>query len=92
NRDHRKITVIDGEIAYTGGANLADEYINRIERFGYWKDANIRVTGEVIANFTLMFLQMWNFDEKSDHNDLSYLEEHHQRENIQIESDSYFLA
>lgn len=92
NRDHRKITVIDGEIAYTGGANLADEYINRIERFGYWKDANIRVTGEVVANFTLMFLQMWNFDEKSDHNDLSYLEEHHQRENIQIESDSYFLA
>ncbi|MGZ7254117.1 cardiolipin synthase, partial [Streptococcus pyogenes] len=55
-------------------------------------DANIRVIGEVIANFTLMFLQMWNFDEKSDHNDLSYLEEHHQRENIQIESDSYFLA
>lgn len=92
NRDHRKITVIDGKIAYTGGANLADEYINRIERFGYWKDANIRVTGEAVANFTLMFLQMWNFDEKSQHSDMTYLEEHYERESNQVETDSYFLG
>lgn len=92
NRDHRKITVIDGKVAFTGGANLADEYINRIERFGYWKDANILITGEAVANFTLMFLQMWNFDEKSENHDLSYMEEHYQRESNQIESESYFLA
>lgn len=92
NRDHRKITVIDGRIAYTGGANLADEYINRIVRFGYWKDANIKVTGEAVANFTLMFLQMWNFDEKTENSDLIYMEEHFQRESEVVESDSYFLA
>lgn len=92
NRDHRKITVIDGQIAYTGGANLADEYINRIERFGYWKDANIKVTGEAVANFTLMFLQMWNFDEKTENRDMAYMEEHYERESDVVESDSYFLA
>lgn len=92
NRDHRKIAVIDGQVAFTGGANLADEYINRIERFGYWKDAAIKVTGEAVANFTLMFLQMWNFDEKSENDDLRYLEEHHSREKEQIGQDSYFLG
>lgn len=61
NRDHRKIMVIDGEVAYTGGVNLADEYINEIERFGYWKDAAIRVTGDCVWNFTSMFLEMWSF-------------------------------
>lgn len=60
NRDHRKILVIDGFIAYTGGINLADEYINKIERFGYWKDTGIRLEGEAVWNFTAMFLEMWN--------------------------------
>ena len=59
NRDHRKITVIDGGIAYTGGVNIADEYINRVERFGRWKDAGIRVTGRAVRSFVLMYLRMW---------------------------------
>ena len=60
NRDHRKITVIDGYIGFTGGVNLADEYINRKERFGYWKDTGIMLEGEAVWSFTVMFLQMWN--------------------------------
>ena len=61
-RDHRKILVIDGHTAFNGGINLADEYINRIERFGHWKDAAVMVQGEAAKSFTLMFLQMWNID------------------------------
>ncbi len=60
NRDHRKITVIDGYTAFTGGINLADEYINKRERFGYWKDTGIMLKGEAVWNFTAMFLQMWS--------------------------------
>ncbi|MEG2310664.1 MAG: cardiolipin synthase [Clostridia bacterium] len=56
-RDHRKIVVIDGIIAYTGGINLADEYANIIERFGYWKDVGIKVEGNAAWSFTLMFLR-----------------------------------
>lgn len=58
-RDHRKILVIDGHTAFTGGVNLADEYINRIERFGHWKDCAVMLKGEAVKSFTLMFLQMW---------------------------------
>ena len=60
NRDHRKIMVIDGHTAFTGGINLADEYINRKKRFGYWKDTGIMLKGEAAWSFTLMFLQMWS--------------------------------
>lgn len=60
NRDHRKILVIDGHTAFSGGINLADEYINAKERFGYWKDNGIMLKGEAVWNFTVMFLQMWN--------------------------------
>lgn len=60
NRDHRKIMVVDGRIAYTGGVNLADEYINAEQRFGYWKDAAIRLEGAAVWNFTVMFLNVWN--------------------------------
>lgn len=63
NRDHRKILVIDGHTAFTGGVNLADEYINRKNRFGHWKDTAIMVKGEAVNSFTLMFLQMWNITE-----------------------------
>lgn len=66
NRDHRKILVIDGRVAYTGGVNLADEYINIGSRFGHWKDVSIRLTGEAVRSFTLMFLQMWNVNETGD--------------------------
>ena len=64
-RDHRKIAVIDGQVAFTGGVNLADEYINEKLRFGHWKDTAIMVRGEAVKSFTLMFLQMWNVMEKS---------------------------
>ena len=63
-RDHRKILVIDGHTAFNGGINLADEYINEIERFGHWKDTAVMLKGEAVQSFTLMFLQMWNIDEK----------------------------
>ena len=63
-RDHRKIVVIDGEIAYTGGTNLADEYINEKRSHGYWKDAGIRLNGSAVDGFTLMFLRQWEFASK----------------------------
>lgn len=63
-RDHRKILVIDGHTAFNGGVNLADEYINHVRRFGHWKDTAVMVHGEAARSFTLMFLQMWNLDEK----------------------------
>ncbi len=62
-RDHRKILVIDGHTAFNGGVNLADEYINREQRFGHWKDTAVMLKGEAVKSFTLMFLQMWNIDE-----------------------------
>ena len=64
NRDHRKILVIDGKVAFTGGVNLEDRYINKEEVFGHWKDTAVMVEGEAAQGFTLMFLQMWNHDEK----------------------------
>ncbi|MEZ7640082.1 cardiolipin synthase [Streptococcus sp. 27098_8_109] len=59
NRDHRKILVIDGQVAYTGGINLADEYINHVERFGYWKDSGIRLDGPGVKALTRLFLMTW---------------------------------
>ena len=61
-RDHRKIAVIDGHTAFTGGINLADEYINAAPRFGHWKDVAVRLRGPAVRSFTLLFLQMWNAD------------------------------
>ena len=60
NRDHRKIMVIDGEIAYSGGVNLADEYINEVQKFGIWKDIGFRITGEAVRSYTYMFAEFWN--------------------------------
>ena len=60
NRDHRKILVIDGHTAFTGGVNLADEYINAISIYGHWKDTAIMIQGEAVKSFTLMFLQLWD--------------------------------
>ncbi len=59
NRDHRKITVIDGKVAFTGGINMADEYINAYEKHGYWKDASVKVEGKAAWSLTLIFLQNW---------------------------------
>lgn len=60
NRDHRKIMVIDGEVAFTGGVNLADEYINRKSRFGHWKDSAVMLRGDAVWSFTVTYLQMWD--------------------------------
>lgn len=66
NRDHRKIVIIDGDIAFTGGINLADEYINVRKRFGHWKDTAVRLIGPGVWNFTLLFLDSWNQLKKTD--------------------------
>ncbi|SHI43576.1 cardiolipin synthase [Lutispora thermophila] len=60
-RDHRKIAIIDGHTGFTGGINLADEYINEYERFGHWKDTAIMVKGEAVWSMTVMFLSMWDY-------------------------------
>ena len=60
NRDHRKITVIDGHTGFSGGINLGDEYINKESRYGYWKDNGIMLKGEAVWSLTVMFLTMWN--------------------------------
>ncbi len=61
NRDHRKILVIDGYVAFNGGINLADEYINVYPKHGHWKDTAVMLKGEAVWSFTMMFLTMWNF-------------------------------
>ena len=66
NRDHRKITVIDGKVGFTGGYNLAEEYCNRTHPYGYWKDTGIMLTGDAVRNLTVMFLEMWNAVRKTD--------------------------
>ena len=60
NRDHRKITVVDGKVGYTGGYNLADEYFNLTHPFGQWKDTGIRLEGDAVKSLTVTFLEMWN--------------------------------
>lgn len=62
NRTHRKITVIDNNVAFTGGVNLADEYVNRVKRFGYWRDSAIMIRGEAVWSMTVMFLGMLSYE------------------------------
>lgn len=64
NRDHRKILVVDGKVAFTGGVNLQDEYINKKTIHGHWKDTGVMLQGDAVQGFTILFLQMWNADEK----------------------------
>ena len=59
-RDHRKILVIDGRVGFTGGVNLADEYINHVEKYGRWKDAAVMLEGEAVRPLTILFLEMWS--------------------------------
>lgn len=63
-RSHQKIVVIDGNIGYTGGFNIADEYANLIERFGIWKDNGVRLVGDAVWGLTVTFLQMWEVCEE----------------------------
>lgn len=73
NRDHRKICVIDGRVGFTGGINLGDEYINWKERFGHWKDTAVMLKGDAVQSLTMLFLQMWNVDEKEEEHYTRYL-------------------
>lgn len=75
NRDHRKITVIDGKVGYTGGYNLADEYFNITHPYGYWKDTGVRLVGDAVKSLTVTFLEMWNATAEADTDYAKYLPE-----------------
>lgn len=75
NRDHRKITVIDGKVGFTGGYNLAEEYFNRTHPYGHWKDTGVKLTGDAVKSLTVMFLEMWNAVKKTDNDYSKYLPE-----------------
>lgn len=64
NRDHRKITVIDGKVGFTGGINLADEYINAYVKHGHWKDTAVKIEGEAVKNLTALFISLWNMQQE----------------------------
>ena len=73
NRDHRKILVVDGHTAFVGGINISDDYINKISRLGVWKDTGIRLQGDGVWSFTLMFIEMWDTFCKADERITDYL-------------------
>lgn len=85
NRDHRKIVSIDGKVAFTGGVNLADEYVGKIERFGHWKDGGIALTGKAAWSFTLIFLQLWNIQKGSSEDYTKYYPWYTEECNIQTD-------
>ena len=74
NRDHRKILIVDGRVAFSGGINISDEYINEKKLYGHWKDNAIKIVGEGVFNFTVLFLTMWNAyrEEDKDYNLFKY--------------------
>ena len=77
-RDHRKIAVIDGQFAYTGGLNVGDEYINAVERFGHWKDSGVRIEGEAAWGFAVQFMQMWKMMGRSFANEDDFYRPRHE--------------
>lgn len=87
NRDHRKITVIDGHTAFTGGINLADEYINERERFGHWKDASIMLKGDAVWSLAIMFLQLWTLEDEHVEDYSTFMP----KNKVKVESDGYVL-
>lgn len=74
NRDHRKITVIDGQVGYTGGYNIANEYFNLTHPYGYWKDTGLRLEGDAVQSLTVTFLEMWNAVKEDDEDDRDFLQ------------------
>lgn len=72
NRDHRKITVIDGKVGFTGGYNIANEYFHLSEPFGFWKDTGVRLEGDAVRSLTVTFLEMWNAVKDSDIDDVVF--------------------
>lgn len=83
-RDHRKIIVIDGKTAYSGGINLADEYVNEKRLHGYWKDAAIRLDGQAVDGFSLIFLRQWEFLTKIKEDYSKFLNQYEHYENKSI--------
>ena len=77
HRDHRKITVIDGKVAFTGGYNLSDEYFGKKTMFGHWKDLGLRLEGEAVQSLTATFLELWDFSARSYADNRSFLDVHH---------------
>ena len=77
-RDHRKIAVIDGQVAYTGGLNIGDEYVNLKERFGHWKDSGVRIEGEGAWGFAVQFMQMWKMMGRTFPNEDDYYRPRHE--------------
>ena len=80
NRDHRKITVIDGKVGFTGGYNLANEYFNFTHPYGQWKDTGIRLEGEAVRSLTVTFLEMWNAVSDTDKNDSDFTDVYKRQE------------
>ncbi len=78
NRDHRKIAVIDGKVAYTGGLNLADEYVNIESPFGHWKDNAVRMEGEGVKSFIFMFLHLYNMQTRGSEDFSPYFPEEYE--------------
>ncbi len=76
NRDHRKILIIDGRVAFTGGINIADEYINRREIHGHWKDTAVMIRGQAVSTLVSLFFEMWNLIEPGDEDVLKYYKKH----------------
>lgn len=87
NRSHRKITVIDGKVGYTGGVNIADEYINEVEKFGLWKDVGIRLEGEAVAQLTSIFLGDYEMNVKTP---LEPFEPYYE-EGVSVKNDGYLI-
>lgn len=88
NRDHRKMIIIDGKVAFSGGINLCDEYINAYEKYGHWKDNGFIIRGDAVYNYTLMFLQMWHTMTGGAMEDYKkYLE----REQVSVEAPGYVI-
>src|SRR5207247_1526922 len=71
-RDHRKILVTDGEVAFTGGLNIGDEYVGKKARFGYWRDTHVRLEGPAVAALQRVFIEDWDFAAEESLQDIAY--------------------
>ena len=89
NRDHRKITVIDGKVGFTGGVNISDEYINVNSKLGYWKDNGIRIEGDAVFNLTVLFLSIFNANNQTYEDIMQYKADH---PNSKKDQDGYVVT
>ncbi|NLJ94848.1 MAG: hypothetical protein GX326_05095, partial [Clostridiaceae bacterium] len=90
-RNHQKCCVIDGQIGYTGGTNLADEYANLYERFGHWKDTAIRLEGDAVWGLTSMFLSMWQLESRKIEEDIAKYMPDFNKINLPIEKQGFYI-